>query len=92
MKRSPINKLSKKRKASMVTYKKVRKEYMIEHNDCEVCFGNKATEIHHKRGRIAKFLCDKTYFLALCPSCHREITDNPKWAMEKGYSLDRLAR
>lgn len=91
MKKSPINKVSKTRGKALREYAKVRKEYLEVYYVCAVC-GFYAKEIHHKKGRVGKLLCDSKLFLSVCSSCHKTITDNPKWATEKGYSLDRLAR
>jgi len=56
---------------------------------CKVC-GKSATDVHHMRGKIGEDLTDSRYFLAVCRGCHTLIEENPTWAKEKGYSLNRL--
>lgn len=59
------------------------------------------SQIHHKRGRTGyadqwardldiSLLIDVRYFLAVSAEGHKKIEDNPDWAKERGYSLDRL--
>lgn len=47
----------------------------------------RATEIHHRAGRIGPLLMDETKWMAVCRYAHRMIHDNPKIAKEKGYLL-----
>lgn len=56
---------------------------------CEVegCV-HKATQIHHKKGRIGDALYND--FLAICEDCHRKVEENPEWAKENGYSVSRI--
>lgn len=90
MKRTPLRKVSKKAQLRHYYYTVARRKYLVNHVKCEVCQVRVAHEIHHKKGRCGIRLCDDRYFLAVCLCCHEKITFNPKWAMEKGYSLDRL--
>lgn len=95
-KTNPIKKESEKRAKENKAYKKAREEYLQEHEDCECCIQeqdqviNPATEIHHKKGRIGKRLIDKRFFLAVCRDCHEFIENNPEWAKQNGYSLQRI--
>lgn len=86
----PINKVSKKRVEANKDYKLVRDAYLTQFPVCEVhnC-GNKATEIHHKKGRVGELLTDIHHFLSVCHYCHRYIEINPIWAKENGYSENR---
>jgi hypothetical protein len=70
-------------------YAKMRADYLIEHPWCAVG-GCEATEIHHRRGRGAYLLAVETW-LPVCHTHHVQITENPKWAKERGYSLSRLS-
>lgn len=70
-------------------YKKLRIVFLKENPKCAVYPWLPATEVHHKRGRGIYFL-DVTTFLPVSNRAHRKITDNPKWAEEKGYSEPRL--
>jgi hypothetical protein len=76
---------------------KEEKEY---HTLCEVFLrgkicpvtGEPATEVHHKKGRIGKLLTDVRFFLGVSRKGHKKIEENPEWAKEMGYSLDRLSK
>jgi len=48
------------------------------------------TDIHHKKGRIGKLYLDITFWIALSREGHCMVEENPEWAKENGYSLDRL--
>jgi hypothetical protein len=74
-------------------YLKVRKAFLLAHPTCQ--FGTcqkKATELHHKRGRGKKYLCDTKTFMAVCPGHHRFITDHPIFARENNYTESRLKK
>lgn len=83
-----IPKMSVKRKAQNDEYLKLRKEFLKVNTICPVT-GEKATEIHHKKGREGKLLTDVNYFLAVSRKGHQQIELNPIWAKEKGFSIDR---
>lgn len=72
----------------MRAYLKARKPYLEAHPHCAVC-GHPSQQVHHKAGRGA-LLLDETKWLPVCGSCHQEITVNPAWAIEQGYSLSRF--
>lgn len=86
-----IKKVSKSRSKELSVYDRERIRYMNSHAFCEVC-GKRATDIHHKKGRVGKLLTDKRYFLAVCRECHSRIETDPQWAKDKGYSLSRLSK
>ena len=61
----------------------------------------KATDIHHKMGRIGyadewarqeniPLLLDVRFWLAVSRKGHQMIEENPEWAKENNYSIDRL--
>jgi hypothetical protein len=82
----------KQMKVDTKEYLKVRAEFLKANPTCT--FGSckkPATEVHHKKGRGKKYLCDAKTFLAVCPGHHRFITDHPHHARENGYSLSRLS-
>lgn len=99
--------VSDRRAKENAVYRKVRKEYLAAHPYCEICLAehrieclkkaevhgvNRATEIHHRKGR-GKYLNDVKFFLAVCRKCHNAVGDNPKWAESRGYLLkDRNQR
>jgi hypothetical protein len=39
---------------------------------------NRATQIHHMKGRTGPLLCDVTWWLAVCQDCHTYIEDHKK--------------
>ena len=85
----PINKVSSKRRSQLYTYSLLKKKYMDKHRLCIVCVRNDATDIHHMKGRENDLLLDINYWLPVCRSCHRKITDDSAWAIRNGYSYKR---
>lgn len=85
LKAKPIKRVSDKRAHELGVYKLLRKVFLEEHEDCEVC-GGKANQVHHKQGRENEWLNKVAHWLAVCDPCHRKITDNSLWAFENGYS------
>lgn len=84
------NKVSPKRAKENQEYLKLRDEYLIAYPACEVedCH-NRATSIHHMKGRENNLLLDVKYFLAVCQDCHTKITTDSAWAIENNYSYLR---
>lgn len=54
-------------------------------------FLERATQVHHKRGR-GRWLLDVHTFLGVCPACHQYIHEHPEWAMKQGYMESRRRR
>jgi 5-methylcytosine-specific restriction endonuclease McrA len=100
MKRSPLKRktpikrggrlkpVSKKRAKQNKVYSSVRLDYLQHNPLCERC-GEKADQIHHKRGRFGERLNDKDFFMAVCMTCHNWIHSNSIEAYSKGYLLFR---
>lgn len=88
-----MRKVSKKMSSKLREYSQLRKAFLFWRSDCEVkgC-NNLASEIHHQKGKLGELLFDYQYFLPVCRNCHIKIENNRAWAMEKGYSLDRLKK
>ena len=86
-----IPKISKKRKVENLQYQVLRIEFLGKKENliCPVT-GEKTTEIHHKKGRVGSLFLDTTFWLAVSRKGHLEIENNPEWAKEKGFSLNRL--
>lgn len=80
---------SPKRARQERTYRKLRNAFLLDQPWCAVC-GGLATQVHHMQGRVGGLLCDVSKWLPVCDGCHREITENPAWAVERGYSLRRV--
>jgi len=88
---STLRHISKAQSRRLYKYRKARKEYLEEHPVCEVCDHQRATEIHHKKGKLGVLLWDKRFFLATDFECHRRLENNRAAARAKGYLLDRVA-
>ena len=86
----PVEKVSEKRAGELVEYAKLKREYMKAFPCCEVDDCHlKSVDIHHMGTRTNNNLLDDSLFLAVCRKHHIEITNNTKWAIEKGYSVIR---
>jgi hypothetical protein len=88
--KSKINNRSKKRQAQELVYSKLRKVYLNrpENKICPIK-GVPTTEVHHKKGRIGTLLIEIEFWVALSREGHDYVEDNPVWAKENGYSLNR---
>jgi hypothetical protein len=86
----PIKKMSKKREVENKIYLEKRKVFLRNNPQCAVYPELEATECHHKMGRTGSLFLDERYWLAVSRKAHQEIENNPKWAKENGYSLNRL--
>ena len=86
-----IKQVSDKRKIENLKYSVLRIEYLskIENQKCPIN-GKPTTDIHHKKGRIGSLLLDTRYWVALSRESHIFVENNPEWAKENGYSLNRL--
>jgi hypothetical protein len=88
LKRTPLRRVSKKRAKQNKEYSRLRQEFLTTRPICDAC-GGKATEIHHKRGRLQARLLDQDYFAPLCQPCHQKVHLNPKWAYSIGLMIPR---
>lgn len=92
-KQKPIPKKSSPRKEQDKVYNKARKAFLKLHPKCLAGFvgcTSKATEIHHKAGRVGLNYLNIGSWLAVCHHCHRQIELNPAQAKEKKLSSPRL--
>jgi hypothetical protein len=87
-KKKAIKQRSKTLSKRLQKYYILREAYLKDHPVCEVCYIQKACEIHHRAGRIGENLYQQ--FIAVDAECHRRIEMNPEWAKEQGYSISRL--
>lgn len=78
-----------KKKESKKEYKDVRRDYLSEHQKCEVCLTSEATSVHHAAGRLNDLLTDTTYFFAVCEECHAYIHAHPNESYERGWMVHR---
>jgi hypothetical protein len=85
----PIKKVAEKMAKKLDAYAERRRAFL--HNKrCAVFPVLKATEIHHKAGRIGKMLLNEKYWLAVSRKGHVEIEMNPAWAEKMGFKISRL--
>ena len=77
----PLRTRSPNRSKEEAVYLKKRMDYLYYHTNCEATVTNvcsqKATEIHHKAGRIKDKLNDEKDWLAICRSCHNWVHNHP---------------
>lgn len=88
-----LNPISSKRQEQNVIYRKLKAEFMAlpENKICPVT-GKPTVDLHHKKGRSGSLFLDPKYWLAVSREGHQKIEENPMWAKEMGYSLDRLSK
>jgi hypothetical protein len=98
-KHTPIKKVSEKRKKENGKYL-AEAILFLKGKNCAVYPHLKATEVHHKKGRNGyadqwakdhgiTLLMDKRLWLPVSSEGHRYITENSKWAIEMGFSVER---
>lgn len=91
---------TKERSKQLRQYNKRLKTWLKDNAHCRACevladySGHAihviklARECHHMRGRNGDLLLDERWWLPVCVSCHRWITDHGKQARELGLSAD----
>lgn len=91
-KQKPIAKVSKKRQIEQLKYSVLRVEFLgkQENKKCPI-MGTETTDVHHKKGRVGSLYLDTKYWVALSREGHKKVEENPEWAKENGYSLNRLS-
>lgn len=60
-------------------YLKRSKEFLKENPRCAVT-GDKATQIHHSRGKLSGLLIDERFWIPVSFIAHRRIHDDPEFA------------
>lgn len=94
-----IAKVSGKLAAALKVYSK-KAEVWLRDKRCAVWPSEKATEVHHKMGRVGyadewarqhdiPLLIDERYWLPVSREGHVKITKQSKWAIERGFSILR---
>lgn len=86
-----IKQVSDKRKIENLKYSAQRIVFLgkPENQKCPIT-GKPTTDVHHMRGRVGNLFLDERYWIALSREGHRYVEENPEWAKEQGYSLNRL--
>jgi hypothetical protein len=69
---------------------KRQSEYKALHPMCEKCKKAKSQDIHHKAGRVGRYLCDYSLFAALCRACHYFLHANGREARKQGWIIDTI--
>lgn len=87
-----IPKKSEKRKIDEIIYQSERVKFLMlpENKTCPIT-KKPTTDVHHKKGRNGSLYLDKRYWIALSREGHKFVEENPEWAKENGYSLNRLS-
>ena len=69
-------------------YRTMARKFIEQHPRCEGC-GKQANQIHHKRGRSGKLLCDVRFWLTVCAKCHECIHWHPDAARRAGLLCEK---
>lgn len=86
MKRRRLNPVSAKRLAYLQELERMLPElWERSYGMCEVCGDEPAVHAHHKLRRSQGGGNSLDNLLAVCPSCHRMIHDNPAFSYREGY-------
>lgn len=95
MKRTRLRKVSKKKASEQAIYRKLKNDALAPGPLCEFpslngydsgCV-NRATQIHHAKGRQGELLNDQRYWWMLCMEHHRYVHDHPNQARKMGLIL-----
>jgi hypothetical protein len=88
--KTPIRRASKKRELELKIYYSLKKYILSQRPYCQIpsangtpCL-NRATGIHHVKGRAGELLCDVRFWLAVCPQCHDYIHAHAKESRARG--------
>ena len=88
-----ISPVSAKRRVEMDEYSKKRLAFLTLHVNCQaklVGCTSKASDVHHKAGRVGDNYLKMSTWLAVCRNCHQWIETNPEEAKELQFSESRL--
>jgi hypothetical protein len=85
--RTPLPFQSAKRAGSAMIYSRKRRQFLTAHPVCERCHTKKATDVHHKAGRLNGNYLNVATWCALCRTCHDWIHTHPSLAREKGWLI-----
>jgi hypothetical protein len=75
-----IRPVSKRRQQVLKIYRNLRKAFLAVNKYCAVFGGEKATQVHHGRGRISTLLIDMRFWHAVSQRGHEWIGRNPEAA------------
>jgi hypothetical protein len=94
-KRTPLKKIAKSTRKRMTAYLALSRVWLETHPWCEICKARnahcpdvteirRATEVHHKRGRVGKLLLNTDFFVASCRDCREWPHTHPAAARAIG--------
>jgi len=90
--KTPLPKVSEKRKAEKKEYVKIVAEMIKSDPFCEIredgCQG-KATGLHHMKKRSPATYLDKRFLKRACDNCNAWVELHPLEAMQKGHSISK---
>ena len=87
LKRSPLKKISDKRKKQQAVYSVLRKQFLKDNPKCAVFPHLEATQVHHKNHREGERLNDTRYWLAVSDEGHKYIHANPQESYERNWLI-----
>lgn len=98
----PIAKVSGKMAKAVSEYSRIKSKW-IEGKRCAVYPEQKATQVHHKKGRTGyaddwardngiPLLLDVRYWLPVSDDGHNEITNKSAWAFKMGFTILRSTK
>jgi len=87
LKRTPIKKISDKRKAQVEVYSVLRKTFLKQNPMCAVFPHLKAVEIHHINHKEVERLNDTKYWLAVSRKGHVKIHEFPEESYLKKWLI-----
>lgn len=93
-KQAAIAPYSSKRVQLNKVYDKEAREFREQNPDCAINSPNcthKTQGVHHKRGRVGKYLLDKSTWMPACNPCNSYVEANHQWAIDNGCKESRLA-
>lgn len=70
-------------------WREARAAHLTANPQCAVC-DVRATEVHHKGGRLGERLVHPGNLLSVCGPCHARIHANPAWARARGLMVSRF--
>ena len=94
MKKTPLRRISRKRKPEYQAYLRERDEFLKDKlcecppSDWMPSCDKPATTVHHIKGRRGKMLRDKMWWLPVCFEHHREIHAHGRWARDHHLIID----
>ncbi len=90
--RKAVRKVSVSRQKERYDYRKQKAAFMFRQPFCQVCFKEKAIDVHHIRGTFKARLNDEKWWMSVCRVCHDFIHAHPSWSYARGYLVIRSGK